>query len=62
MESYTKLIDQGLELTTPTYTCISLVEAPVPVLIGPRVKAVMAPGCSYPSGFFFKWKYTGKKA
>ncbi len=60
-EEYTKIVDAGLELTTPTYTCVSIVEAPLPVVVGPRVKAVMAPGNSYASAFFNYWKYTGKE-
>jgi peptide/nickel transport system substrate-binding protein len=61
VEAYTKLIDEGLELTTPTYTCVSIVEASVPVLIGPRAKSVIPPGSTYPSAYFAKWKYTGKE-
>lgn len=62
VDTYTKYVDAGLELTTPTYTCTSLVEAAVPTLIGPRVKAAMAPGNSYVSLWFSYWKYTGKEA
>ena len=60
-EEYTQLCDKGLELTTPTYTCVSLVDAPLPFIIGPRVNAVMSPGSSYFSLYFGLWKYTGKE-
>ncbi len=60
VEKYTQFIDQGLEMTTKTWTCLSLVHGPLPTVYGPQVQVVMAPGSADWAQHFAYWKYTGK--
>lgn len=58
IEEYTRIVDEGLELTTPTWTCVSIIDAPLPTILNPRVEGIMAPGSAYWSEFFVNWKHT----